>query len=144
MSKHFKRILITVDDSAHSFRAAEQGIELGRALKAEVAFLFVVDRALALGNIDAGIMPEQALVKLKIEAMQTIDQLIEMYRGDLHIVHFTPIGLPKEEILNTAKEWQADLIVMGTHGRTGLLHLVMGSVAEHIVRHATVPVLVVR
>jgi hypothetical protein len=58
--------------------------------------------------------------------------------------YFTPIGLPKEEILNTAKEWQADLIVMGTHGRTGLLHLVMGSVAEHIVRHATVPVLVVR
>lgn len=72
----------------------------------------------------------QALAKLKMEVLQTIDQLIDMYQGDLHLVHFTPTGLPKEEILHTAAAWEADLIVMGTHGRTGLLHLVMGSVAS--------------
>lgn len=54
-----------------------------------------------------------------------------------------PEGFPKEEILNTAKEWEADVIVMGTHGRTGLSHFFQGSIAEHVVRHARVPVLVI-
>ena len=136
MSRYFKKILIAVDDSAHSFRAAEHGIELGRALRAEVAFLFVVDKTLALGNIDAGILPEQVLAKIKMEAMQTIDQLIEMYGSDVHIIHFTTTGIPKEEILATVAAWGAELLVMGTHCRTGLRHLVMGSGAEYIVRPA--------
>jgi nucleotide-binding universal stress UspA family protein len=55
----------------------------------------------------------------------------------------TVVGQPVEAILQQAQAWQADLIVMGTHGRTGLAHFLNGSVAEAVVRHARMPVLVV-
>lgn len=53
-------------------------------------------------------------------------------------------GVPAEEILGAARDWGADLIVIGTHGRRGLAHLMLGSVAEAVVRGATVPVMTVR
>ncbi|MEK7485455.1 MAG: universal stress protein, partial [Planctomycetota bacterium] len=53
-------------------------------------------------------------------------------------------GTHYEQILKLANEWGADLIVMGTHGRTGIAHAVMGSVAEKIVRHASCPVLTIK
>jgi nucleotide-binding universal stress UspA family protein len=53
-------------------------------------------------------------------------------------------GIPRQEIVQAAREMNADLIVMGTHGRTGLAHLLFGSVAEHVVCHAPVPVFTVR
>jgi nucleotide-binding universal stress UspA family protein len=53
-------------------------------------------------------------------------------------------GVPFQEILDTAKKQQVDLIIMGTHGRTGLQHMLLGSVAEKVVRLAPCPVLVVR
>jgi universal stress protein A len=53
-------------------------------------------------------------------------------------------GRAATEILGTAREWNADLIVMGTHGRTGIAHVVMGSVAEKVVRLAPCPVLTLR
>jgi nucleotide-binding universal stress UspA family protein len=60
--------------------------------------------------------------------------------GEIAVVH----GIPFQEILDTAKKQQVDLIIMGTHGRTGLQHVLMGSVAEKVVRLAPCPVLVVR
>lgn len=53
-------------------------------------------------------------------------------------------GVPDEEIVRLARQLKADLIVMGTHGRTGLAHMLLGSVAERVVRLAPVPVLTVR
>jgi nucleotide-binding universal stress UspA family protein len=60
--------------------------------------------------------------------------------GEIVVVH----GTPSQEILDTAKRYQVDLIVMGTHGRTGLPHILLGSVAEKVVRLAPCPVLVAR
>jgi nucleotide-binding universal stress UspA family protein len=54
------------------------------------------------------------------------------------------VGTPAEEILRVAREEKVDLIVMGTHGRTGLRHLLLGSVAEEVTRHAPCPVFTVR
>jgi nucleotide-binding universal stress UspA family protein len=59
----------------------------------------------------------------------------------LHI--YTKVGKPKDEILNTAKECGADFIILGTHGRVGFDHLISGSVAEGVVRHAICPVLII-
>lgn len=53
-------------------------------------------------------------------------------------------GVPDEEIVRLARQLKADLIVMGTHGRTGLAHMLLGSVAERVIRLAPVPVLTVR
>jgi len=95
-----------------------------------------------MGNIDAGILPAEALIVLKKEAEQALDELAEMYNGK-GLMKFMPEGHPTEDIIKTAETWEADLIVLGTHGRTGLRHLLMGSIAEHIVRHSKIPVMIV-
>lgn len=138
----YSKILIAVDSSEFSMRAAKKGLELAHQLKATPALLYVVDTSKAIGNIEAGLLPEQALIILKKEVEQTLDELATMYSGD-DILKFMPEGHPTKDILKTAEIWEADLIVMGTHGRTGLMHLLVGSVAEYIVRHSKIPVMVV-
>jgi nucleotide-binding universal stress UspA family protein len=138
----YNKILIAVDGSEYAMKAAKKGLELAHQLNAKAALLFVVDKSKAVGNIDAGILPEEALIVLKKEAEQTLDELAEMYNGK-GLMKFMPEGHPTEDIIKTAETWEADLIVLGTHGRTGLRHLLMGSIAEHIVRHSKIPVIVV-
>lgn len=136
----YKKILIAVDSSEYSMKAAKKGLELAHQLNATAALLFVVDISKTLGNIDAGITHEQALIVLKKE--QTLDELSEMYDGK-EVMKFMPEGKPEEDILKTAENWKADLLVLGTHGRTGLKHLLVGSIAEHVIRHSVIPVMVV-
>lgn len=138
----YKKILIAVDSSEYSMNAAKKGLELAQQLSASAALLFVIDDSKAMGNPDAGIFPEQALIILKKEAETTLDQLADMCKG-IDVVKFMPEGHPTEDIIKTADTWKADLIVIGTHGRTGFMHLLMGSVAEHVVRHSDIPVLIV-
>ena len=138
----YSKILIAVDSSEYSMQAAKKGFELAHQLDAKVALLYVIDRSKALGNIDAGISAEQSLLILKKEAEQTLDELVAMYNGN-SVMTFMPEGIPSKDILKTAMVWEADLIIVGTHGRTGLLHLLVGSVAEHVIRHSKIPVMVI-
>lgn len=139
----YKRILIAVDNSSNSLRAAKKGFELAQQLRADVGLVFVVDKSKEVVNADLGITPEQSATALLKQAIDTIEQLIKLYDGVTDVYRFTPEGYPKQEIISTANEWGADLIVMGTHGRTGLSHLLLGSVAEYVIKHAQVPVMVV-
>ena len=138
----YSKIMIAVDSSEYSMQAAKKGLNLAHQIGAEVALLYVVDESKAVGNVDAGVLPEQAMIVLKKEVEQTLDELATMYNGET-ILKFMPEGLPKNDILKTAYAWGADLLVMGTHGRTGLLHLLVGSVAEYVIRHSKIPVMVV-
>ena len=113
----YTKLLIAVDSSEYSMKAARKGLELAHQLNAKAALLFVVDKSKAMGNIDAGIMPQAALIVLKKEAEQTLDELAAMYNGS-ELMKFMPEGRPNEDILKTAETWQADLVVIGTHGRT--------------------------
>ncbi len=139
---NYKKILIAVDSSEYSLHATKKGMELALQMSAKVAVVYVVDASKALGNFDVGLLPGEALLALKKEAEQTFEVLGEMYPG-IELEHFMPEGFPREEIIKTAETWQADLIVMGTHGRTGLSHLLMGSVAEYVLHHSKVPLLIV-
>ena len=134
----YKKILIAVDSSEYSMKAAKKGLELAHQLGAKAALLFVIEKSKALGNVDAGITHEQALIVLKKEAEQTLDELAQMYNGN-ELLKFMPEGNPEEDILKTAQNWKADLLVLGTHGRTGLKHLLMGSVAERVMRFLVYP-----
>ncbi len=69
--------------------------------------------------------------------------MITLYNDSKKLYKFAPKGLPKDEILNTAKEWEADLIVMAKHGKTGLSHLLSGSFTQHVIHHAAIPIVVV-
>jgi nucleotide-binding universal stress UspA family protein len=138
-----KKILVAIDSSPYSMKAAEKGFQLAHQLKASLALVFVIDKTKEPLNADLGISPEQSAVLLLKQAGETIEQLIKLYDGITEVYRFMPEGYPKKEIINTAKQWGADVIVMGTHGHTGLVHLLVGSVAEYVIRHAPVPVLVV-
>jgi nucleotide-binding universal stress UspA family protein len=139
---NYKKILIAVDNSEQALWAAHKGFELAGQLNAECGLVFVIDKARALGNIDAGITPEHAWRTLNGEADRVFESLTK--RCSTRLTVFRPEGSPVKEVIAVSRSWGADLIVMGTHGRTGLRHLLLGSVAEHVIRHSAIPVLVVR
>ena len=137
----FKKILIAIDHSANAMRAAKTGFALAHQLRAKLALVYVVDKSREVLNADLGITPEQSGTVLLSEAENTLEQLIKMYNGVEEIFRFTPEGSPEKEILKIAKEWGADLIIMGSHQHSGLSRLLSGSVTEYIIRHAGVPVM---
>ena len=137
----FKKILIAIEDSANAMRAARTGFALAHQLSAKLGLVYVVDKSREIVNADLGITPEQSGTVLLNEAENTLEQLIKMYNGIEEIFRFTPEGSPEKEILKIAKEWGADLIVMGPHHRSGLSRLLSGSVTEYVIRHAKVPVM---
>ena len=139
----YQKILIAVDNSAYSMNAAKKGFELAHQLNAIIGLIYVIDRNKESVSVEGGITLEQSQTVLLQQAEENISQLIKMYDGVEEVMRFTPEGYPKKEVINTAKEWRADLIVMGTHGRTGLTHLLIGSVAEYVIKHAGIPVMVI-
>jgi len=142
MEAHYTKILIAIDNSAQSMKAAKAGFSLAHALKATIGLLYVVDKSKEIVSADLGITPQESGTVLLNEAEQTIGQFIRLYNGVDRIERFTPEGIPEQEIINISKEWEADLIVMGTHGRTAISKILTGSVAEYVIRHATIPVLI--
>jgi nucleotide-binding universal stress UspA family protein len=139
----YKKVLIAVDNSAYSMKAAKTGFAIAHAMKAVIGMLYVINRAKEIINPDLGITPEQSQTILLKDVEKTIEQYIKMYNRIDEVFQFTPEGFPEHEILNIAKEWEADLIVIGTHGRSGLGRILTGSVAEYVIRHAEIPVLVI-
>lgn len=142
MELTYKKILLAIDNSSYSMKAARAGFSLAHALKASLGLLYVVNKSREVVNADLGITPEQSQMTLLNEAEKTIEQYIRLYNRVNRIERFTPEGYPEQEIVNIARQWDADLIVMGTHGRSGLGRMLTGSTAEYVIRHATVPVLV--
>ncbi len=138
----YSRILISVDGHENSLTVAKKGIELANKLNAKAALLFVVDTAKAMGNIEANIMPQEALILLKKEAQQTLDQMASMYEAK-DLVKFMPEGHPAEDIIKTALNWEADLIIVGTHGKKGLAKLLSSHVSDYVLHHAKIPVLLI-
>lgn len=140
---NYKRVLIAIDDSPHSLHAAEKGFQLAIAIKAEIGVAYIVD------IMHEPVIPETGLVANEVQdhstanANKVIDGLIAEFPNAGEITKFTQEGFPKKEIVMIAKDWEADLIVMGTHGRTGLSYLMLGSVSEYVIKHTNVPVMVV-
>lgn len=140
----FKRLLVAVDDSPIAARAAEVGTELARALHAELAFVHVVDTM--AGYAPESDIPAAELVALaEREGRMLLEQLARRAVGvDRPPMTFSASGKPAHEIVEAAKGWSADAIVVGSHGLRGVKRALLGSVAEGVMRHAVCPVLVVR
>jgi nucleotide-binding universal stress UspA family protein len=136
-----KKILIAIDEGPTSEKVVSQGFQLGQKLKAEIALLSVIDTALLM--TDGGIAPRKMAEIIKNDFKKNQQLLIDKVFKDYKAWTFVEEGNPYEMILKVAAEWEADLIVIGTHARTGFSHLLMGSVAEHVVRHSKIPVMIV-
>ena len=140
-----QHVLVPIDFSTTADRALEYAIALAQQLQARLTLLHVFDLTpLTMGDAATGI-PVTAVHELEIEVQQLLQASLEQVQraglqGDSLLVQ----GTPTQTIVDTAGEQGVDLIVMGTHGRTGLAHVFLGSVAEHVIRQAPCPVLVIR
>ena len=136
----FSRILIAVDSDPVAAHAADIGVELARSLGANVALIHVIDASPVYGA-DTGISPNELIA----QAEQDGKRLLAGFRVlQASALEFVQAGTPATEIAKAAKQWPADLIVIGSHGRGGVQRVLLGSVAEGVMRHASCPVLVIR
>jgi nucleotide-binding universal stress UspA family protein len=147
-----QKILIAVDDSRYADHAAEFGFEMARLCKAEVGLVNIIEPIImpTTGDSITGIstevsmVDESEMVRIQKEAAEnTVRRIQSQYADEIKITNFTEYGLTADGILKCSAEYGADMIVIGTHGRKGFDRLFMGSIAEHVVRHSKVPVLVV-
>ena len=138
-------ILVPVDFSAGSHAAIEYALGLARTYRAKVTLFHAQDAPTSMNQIVPGAdnhvdsRREEVRIRSSLEAYATrfnADGAV-----DLHID--VRCGSPIEQIVSASTTHEFDLIVMGTHGRTGVGHLIMGSVAEMVVRKAACPVLTV-
>lgn len=144
VSEFYRNIVIATDGSENSQRAISYGIEIAKLSGATVHALYVVD-TVSFSSIPMDAGWESMYDTLKNEGEKAISEVKE--RGKVSGVEVREVlleGHPSNEIIDFAEKNNADLIVVGTLGKTGLDRFLMGSVAEKVVRGSKVPVLVVR
>jgi nucleotide-binding universal stress UspA family protein len=140
--QHFKHILVPSDFGEASAAALELGVSLARAFDAKLTLLHVWELPIYpymdfMLNSAVISEVEDAATKGLARALETLQQSMPSAQSKLKT------GLPWQGILEASLELNADLVVMGTHGRHGLSRLTLGSVAEKVVRLSEVPVLTV-
>lgn len=140
-----KKILIAVDESPFSERAAEVGIQLANALKAELALVHVFNPTATPAGA-WGFPADRISEMSQLEGKRTLAKFRENLPPGVTlpsgIREFLESGGPAEAIVEVAKKWRADLIVMGSHGRGKVTGILMGSVSQDVVRNAPCPILV--
>jgi universal stress protein A len=134
-----RHILSPTDFSEHAEQAVTAAFELAQRFGTKLSLLHVIEVpvyaievALPLENLEREARRGLALLHPEAEA------------AHVDVARLVELGVPYQRILETARAEQVDLIVMATHGRTGLGHLFVGSVAERVVRLASCPVLTIR
>lgn len=138
-------ILVPTDFSDFADQALEYATQLAKAFQARLTVLHVIQLApMAMGDIGAAsVVPYLEAVETEVQKqMQAI--LNQLQQAGLQGETAISQGVPVQIIVETAKNQGIDLIVMGTHGRTGITHALIGSVADRVMRLAPCPVLVTR
>jgi universal stress protein A len=139
-----RRILVPLDFSADSEKALSYASSLAQQFKAKISLLHVRPTLYYAGEM--GIVPEVTSAGESVEKYRERLGAIGRSRAPEGMVEHLLVrdGTPFDEICNAARENESDLIVIATHGYTGLKHVFLGSTAERVVRHAPCPVLIVR
>lgn len=134
-----KRILVPTDFSACSLNALGYATKLAREFGAELTLLFVLEPVIPTG--DAAL----DFVRLQTDTEKAARRRLESLARELtNCRAILRVGASAHTIVGVAREMDADLIVIGTHGRSGISRALLGSVAEQVIRHAGCPVFVVR
>lgn len=142
---NFKKILIAVDNSTCSEKAAKAGYEIASKFGAEVALVNIIE------PIPANINPDLTLAPVFLETYDNSEEnshvlLKEMenkFANGITTTYLSIVDTAAHGIIQQSDEWGSDLIVIGTYGRSGLYHFLMGSVAEHVARKSACPVLII-
>jgi len=138
------KILAPTDCSEASIDALKYSIKIAKTHRAELIVLHVVSR---LGNAASHSLSDKSVSNSKVH-FAAKHQLEEFWKSmgenEIEADLTVEYGDPFDEIMRYAKSNKIDIIVMGTHGRTGLMHVLMGSVAENVVRYSAIPVVTVK
>ena len=137
----FHKILIAIDNNPSAEKIALNGLQLAKQLNAEIALVSIIDP-------DDPSDPDSATPRELDDMMEhnlnrSQRAVIESVFKKYPVKSFVKKGTPYKVILETAEKWGANIIVMGTHGRKGLPHLLLGSVAEDVIRHSKKTVVVI-
>lgn len=140
----FKKILVALDFSGLSEKAFLTAVDLAKDLNASLHVIHIVQ--IHSANIpESGMVHFDELQKKEEEtAKARLAEYIEKNGGGLDISTTVLHGEPAAQINKTVRDAGVDMVVMGTHGRTGVAHLLMGSVAESVLRNAKVPVMCIK
>lgn len=142
---NLKKILIAVDNSTCSEKAARVGYEIAHTFGAQVALVNVIE------PIPANVNPDMTLAPVFLETYDNsednshilLKEIEDKYSNGVRTTYLSVMDSAAHGIIQQSDEWGSNLIVIGTYGRTGLYHFLMGSVAEHVARKSACPVLIV-
>jgi nucleotide-binding universal stress UspA family protein len=140
-----KHILVPVDFSQCSLKALRYAVAFARQFKASITLLYVVQQYYLPGDFTGGL--DYAALEKEIEenSAKELESIAAKQVGKKAPWKvLLRMGRPVDQIIRVADELNADLIILATHGHSGLKHVVLGSTAENVVRHAPCPVLTVR
>lgn len=145
-----KNILVPTDFSAHADNALREAIDIAKQNKSKIFLFHAVDDGFQQCSVDYCI-DEGTVQKILQESLKNaLDKLQEEAKkvtagnADIEIVYDAKRGIPYEEILKEQEEKKIDLIVIASHGKTGILKNLMGSVVDKIMKRAKCPVLLVK
>jgi nucleotide-binding universal stress UspA family protein len=144
--KPFDKILTAIDFSENADYAFEYALTLAKQFQAELTIMHVINEPVDLRGF---YVPHISFEQLEKEIEEGAEKMMEKFcqekmAGYSRYKTAITTGIPYEEIIRKAGETDTSLIVLGTHGRTGLDHIIFGSTAERVVRSACCPVLTIR
>jgi nucleotide-binding universal stress UspA family protein len=149
MSFQPKRILVPIDFSASARAAADAAVDIAKAFGGRIQLLHVLPLGMYVeyvsgldgSGVNAAALQEALRAQVAKEGKA---ELARISAAGIPVELQAVDGPPPAEICIFAEQWKADVIVIGSHGRTGIKRVLLGSVAESVVRHAVAPVLTIR
>ncbi len=140
-----KKILVPIDFSDYSLKALDYAIDFAALTKAELFIVNVIEPIVYPTDFTMGEVVPTFESTIEVNFSEQLKKIAEEKIGDKLNYHLlTKEGRPFLEIISAAKETDADLIIIATHGHTGMEHILFGSTAEKVVRKAPCPVLSLR
>jgi nucleotide-binding universal stress UspA family protein len=145
MDIQVRQILIPLDFSHHVETILEWGAHMAKEHGSRVILVHAYHLPVEFQQLEGAYLPPDFWTNVKTEAQQTLEGHAKTLRGkDIEVETVVREGYPATVILEEAEERNADLIVIGTRGLSGLKHLLLGSIAERVVQKASCPVLTVK
>lgn len=146
MELQVSKILVPIDFSDYSKMALDYAVEFAKKFNSQLFLIYVIEPIVYPSDFGLGQVPISSIdMEIQSRAEDEMQKLInEKVPKETKVSWIVRVGKPFIEIINEAKEKDCDLIIIATHGHTGIEHILFGSTAEKVVRKSPIPVLVLR
>ena len=146
MEIKIKKVLVPIDFSDYSKSALRYAVNFAKTYNAEIILVYVIEPVIYPPDFSMGQIAIPAVnTEWDIKAKEELDQLAkDEIPADINVTSVIKTGKPFVEIIDTAAEFDIDIIIIATHGHSGVEHILFGSTAEKVVRKAPCPVLTLR